>query len=326
MSTYQILTNERVRLARAPTNILDRAVQYASSRSIRAIWIDQECIDQDDTADKAMHIQAMDAIYRAAQEVVDVLNQPVVTGEEVKMLTRRFTRVETRQELEKDTKDLGKDFKESEKDLKKLRSEKGRLRRFAEHTLSDQWYSRAWTYQESIVASSTLHLLLPCEQSIPKPSWMGQMPTQLVLDQWTLRILSGGYPEACTHLEQSWLTCRDYKSHIMSHTETKADMTTHRLGSLSPYETLHDRGLSDPVDKITLIANLCRYEIRLDVLAMPSEWPDINLSIWVQALLNGDISLLLTVERPSLVRQSKGCKPPDSLACVFGKKYLDMMS
>ena len=76
---YQIRTKDGlIRDARAPANVFSRAIMYAAAQGFRLIWIDQECIDQDDGAKMEESIQAMHLTYRRAQQTVALLNNPIV--------------------------------------------------------------------------------------------------------------------------------------------------------------------------------------------------------------------------------------------------------
>ncbi|CAN9437326.1 unnamed protein product [Alternaria alternata] len=46
-----------------PTMVFHRAWYFARARGIPYVWIDQECIYQDNTEDKERHLQIMDKIY-----------------------------------------------------------------------------------------------------------------------------------------------------------------------------------------------------------------------------------------------------------------------
>ncbi|MDI1493615.1 MAG: hypothetical protein OHK93_005911 [Ramalina farinacea] len=61
------------RLGTVPPDVLSRAMTYSKSRDINAIWIDQECINQNDPAEKEAAIQAMDLIYQGSDHPIAIL-------------------------------------------------------------------------------------------------------------------------------------------------------------------------------------------------------------------------------------------------------------
>jgi len=67
----------RPRGLRCPPIIFHRAVQYAKAKRLDYIWIDQECIDQDDDADRERHLQLMHRIYRASAVTIAILSTQV---------------------------------------------------------------------------------------------------------------------------------------------------------------------------------------------------------------------------------------------------------
>ena len=52
---------------RAPPEILSRAIAFAVEfQATSLLWIDQECIDQDNRVEKELAIQSMDQVYHRA--------------------------------------------------------------------------------------------------------------------------------------------------------------------------------------------------------------------------------------------------------------------
>jgi hypothetical protein len=62
---------------KAPKKVLDRAIAFAEFHNIHLIWIDQECIDQDDRTVKECGIQSMDLVYEQASHAVALLTTPI---------------------------------------------------------------------------------------------------------------------------------------------------------------------------------------------------------------------------------------------------------
>jgi hypothetical protein len=176
---YVIRTPTGARQNRAPTSILDRAIAYAASQSIRLIWIDQECIEQNDPIDKELSIQAMDFVYQTAQETVAILNSRIDTIPHVstfKALANRYAKgfFVTLETL----------FMEQVQrmDIKSIIE-------VAEMIASDPWHTRAWTLHESVVSSGLLNLLVPCDLVREKEPWLGSLRGQIVINQLVLQRL-----------------------------------------------------------------------------------------------------------------------------------------
>ena len=62
---------------RSPSIVFHRVVQFARSQNIRRIWLDQECINQEDPTDIERHLQDMNRIYQFSRLTVAVLSKAV---------------------------------------------------------------------------------------------------------------------------------------------------------------------------------------------------------------------------------------------------------
>ena len=60
-----------------PTMVFHRAWYFARARKIPYIWIDQECIYQDNAKDKEKHVQIMDKIYKKSRWTVSILSTEI---------------------------------------------------------------------------------------------------------------------------------------------------------------------------------------------------------------------------------------------------------
>lgn len=70
---YEIVSSEGRRRNRAPYKLIKCVVDYAAYRGFPFIWIDQECIDQDNEEEKQSIIDEMDRVFRRARRVVALL-------------------------------------------------------------------------------------------------------------------------------------------------------------------------------------------------------------------------------------------------------------
>ncbi|KAF7527502.1 hypothetical protein G7054_g10470 [Neopestalotiopsis clavispora] len=102
----------------APIDVLQRSFSFARAHGIRKIWIDQECIEQEDEDDVAKAIQSMHVVYRRASIVLAVLNRHVKSDDDLYDLA----------------------------DVKGLRG--GGLTSIRPRMMMDPWWTRAWTAQE----------------------------------------------------------------------------------------------------------------------------------------------------------------------------------
>lgn len=117
-----------IRPTRAPKIIIRRADNYAVVHKVPYIWIDQECIDQDDPADKEPGIQAMDPVYRRAKHTVGLLDTPITSQNALDALSYACWQHKTWNSTEYQ------------------REESVPLLEIFFKLAQDPWFSRAWTY------------------------------------------------------------------------------------------------------------------------------------------------------------------------------------
>ena len=141
-------TTRDSRPSRAPKTILDRAIAYASFYGIRFIWIDQECIEQDNRLDQEVGIQSMDLVYERSAAPVGILQTFLGSQWQLDTLWSLH-----------ENKDL--DYDQTKRAIQLL-----------EHISGDPWFSRAWILQESTSAGDCIDLLIRYDSSLSIPeSW-----------------------------------------------------------------------------------------------------------------------------------------------------------
>ncbi|KAI9859243.1 MAG: hypothetical protein M1813_007017 [Trichoglossum hirsutum] len=126
---YAVRTSNGDRKNRAPKTILDRAIRFAMEVGLKLIWIDQECIEQDDRLDKELGIQSMDQVFQNALIAIAVLNCKITKQEHLDAL---FDLVEGREDMS--------------------RVEVVHALEVLELIFADDWHSRAWCFQEISVS------------------------------------------------------------------------------------------------------------------------------------------------------------------------------
>ncbi|KAH8901810.1 hypothetical protein BR93DRAFT_973219 [Coniochaeta sp. PMI_546] len=126
------------------------------------IWIDQLCINQDDTEEKIAHIGAMNIIYRSARRVLILLEDVQLSADEGNsgLVYSDFYADLVREVEERDLEGPAKaEFVETyfTQQVHLLQSGRNRhlilsIRSFALKILGARWYSRAWCAHESRTA------------------------------------------------------------------------------------------------------------------------------------------------------------------------------
>lgn len=126
---YSVGTEAGTRSPRCPPALLERAIAYADYLGYSFVWIDQECIEQDNVDDRQRGIHSMDLVYQGAAKSVAVLETEI---QEQRMIDALECLCEADDLDENSLCDL----------LDTL-----------ELVVSDAWFSRAWCLQESTSGS-----------------------------------------------------------------------------------------------------------------------------------------------------------------------------
>jgi hypothetical protein len=161
--------NGVVRPARAPANVLRRAIDVAISCGFHMIWIDQECLPQptensppEDKEEQQKGIQAMDIIYSRASVTAGLLSDAEVTSQEQ---LDAITAIRRHQRPAEDDGfvDLRHPTDVDERTMHLFMEVMSSI-------ITDRWYTRAWVAQEALSAGKSLLLVLSQRQGLPKQS------------------------------------------------------------------------------------------------------------------------------------------------------------
>ncbi|KAF8858962.1 hypothetical protein BDZ45DRAFT_621564 [Acephala macrosclerotiorum] len=268
--------------------VMERIVKYAkycSSKS-RLFWIDQECIDQDNNAVKAVTMQSMDRVYSRSQFPVGLLLTPVESDEDLTLLIDLLRgALIDKEEL------IWPAY--SAKALKTLE--------FLDRLTSDRWFDRAWIFQEDYLAGVRMKLLIPLHSSLEarkrnERRLLGRIPGELCVSCADLR-------------EQLTRFCLSYQKFQPRHAKrceailsraAKYKITLRGLDgdgyyrirkSISPFifADIGRRGITNHSDVLDIAANCCSYSTRLDIEALKKAKCSLSLSILALYLLNGEV-------------------------------------
>jgi hypothetical protein len=130
---------------RCPPIIFHHAVQFARQYRCPYIWIDQECIHQDDPQDIEQHLQIMDRVYSESTYTAAMLSVGISSQSKVDALV---------------------DFVYGEWDYVKPVERPLAVETLVELTM-DPWFRRTWAFQEKNCARR-LYLLVPISPTVLK--------------------------------------------------------------------------------------------------------------------------------------------------------------
>jgi hypothetical protein len=282
---YFVRRKEIVGTPACPPDLLRRVINFARECGLDYLWIDQECIEQDDPDDKDVGIQAMDLVYQMAEQSVAVLEVQVHEQRHLHALGL--------------LQDCNVEENLAPTDLQGLIEA-------LEIILSDRWFERTWCLQESTSAARKMALLIRRDPALQLPdSLRGRTQTQTEFEL-DLSALQEQIP--------GWFV---YQLDLLGEA---GDLVLHARGSaiLAAWSSLlvPDVGPSDDrggrptcdgaealwhmsrrsnsitSDRLAILANLCEYDVRLDNRALEELGYGFSICAVVLAILNGDFSLM----------------------------------
>ena len=287
-SNYNILSRGKMRASRAPKIVLERAVSFAIARGIPFIWIDQECIEQDDPSDKEIMIQVMDQIFSSCKNSIGLLDTRIESQEAFDEFSKLLSRVRD-QSVPKDLRYSTSCYDSA--DPKSLIEVYNLLRNIA----SDPWFARNWTFQEASCARDGMYLLVPCYSFLGRPTAPhSNPPRELALRLSELWNISSIILAAIGRLKgkESRLSSAeiDRMNHLCSLSWQWQHSQQSHLQSFDVAEQMQSRDNAVVSDRLAITANLCGYTRRLNTSSLRSWGHSYSICALSLALLNGTIA------------------------------------
>ncbi|KAI0888961.1 heterokaryon incompatibility protein-domain-containing protein [Annulohypoxylon maeteangense] len=334
-----------IRPTRASTQVILRSLEFAHSKGIKRVWIDQECIHQDDSDDKRLLVGTMHRLYRQATLTLAILGNHIQSVDDIEA-------------------------------IKDLYDTTGRphVEILRNRIFNDRWFKRSWTTQEAISAtrdnmvyligwesdldSSNIHwkqMAASLSKAFPRQT----VSRELILDgsnKWSLsfHIFDGGMAMTNSFMERSvastgsftlcsfdikhhpwyassegdWAIANKISQKLLptavsisnsiatlfgfsgkeeytrrcdvdqsNHKHSLSDVSRtdhHAISIIGALSSLKGKRNLKTIDRLSILANLARYEYHLDIAAILEKEPKISYSACILALafINGDLSLL----------------------------------
>ncbi|KAI0974564.1 heterokaryon incompatibility protein-domain-containing protein [Xylaria arbuscula] len=269
-----------------PSNVRDvvweRVLRYAQHVKCETIWIDRECVDQENTKEKETAIQNMHLVYSLSRRPIALLTHVIQTVEELGLIVSL----------------LFGDVEEQ--------NESAALDLLNEIT-SDLWWQRAWTFQEDYRASTRMTLLIPHTSNLEHR----KQTTRDVSNRPLLGTLAGeiciksaDFRKCATHFclryrqkrPEMQAVCNKIlttagKYNVLLQDDNLSNAYTSISRSMTPtiLADISQRGILAESDRLAIAANCCGFTIRLDTAALNKRGCSLSLSMLALCLLNGEI-------------------------------------
>ena len=292
------MVGEVNRQSKTPAVVMSRAIKFAANKSQRFIWIDKECIDQEDRNDKEAGIQSMDLVYQRSAWPVGLLNSEFNEQSHLDIWDCLIQRQDIASERVRDLLEVLKILGE------------------------DKWFSRAWILQESVSGTVKMTLLAQHKRGLTKSEYLGTIDGEI---EFTIEQLqhSLAWAEQCVDDAESDIA-EELADEIKQLSSKIWDFNPLHVPDTGPVETASeiDEVYNDPdyrqtcnaaqaltylrlrqnsrkPDRIAILANLCNYSVRLDtnkIVELNRNGLGCGFSIcaFALALFNGDLSLTIT--------------------------------
>ncbi|KAI4865540.1 hypothetical protein F4820DRAFT_419834 [Hypoxylon rubiginosum] len=261
--------------------VWNRVLNYAAHVGCNNIWIDRECVDQEDEAEQEAAIQSMHLVYSLSKKPIALLTREIETVEELDLLTDIM---------------CGQISAEDEAATLIL----------LDDITSNLWWTRAWTFQEDYRASYRMTLLIPHCRSLEVSKQiaaddaglflLGDVEGEVCIDSMEFK---GRATEFCLMYRKKKPEARDVCDRILKAAaeynillrEGSPSSLYSISRSMSPniISDVLSRGITLESDRLAIMANCCGYGIRLDTNSLNSDGTSLSLSILALYLLNGEI-------------------------------------
>ncbi|KXJ95506.1 heterokaryon incompatibility protein-domain-containing protein [Microdochium bolleyi] len=283
---YSVETRERqgFRESSVRDNVWRRVLRFAKHVGCPHVWVDRECINQEDEIEKQAAMQSMHLVYSLSRCPVALLTCNISSKTQLVLLGNLMK---------------GKVTEETQADTLEL----------IQYIISSPWWSRAWTFQEDYRASSRIKLLIPhvaeledCKRKVS--STKGALLFGAIAGEVTLK--SVDFKRQATRFCISYQkqhgldpSCRRVIETAGRYTELLKEKTVlpgmpSITRSMSPtiFADVVKRGIAVESDRLAIIANCCGYDTRLKTgtssMSAAGE-SSLSLSMMALFLLNGEI-------------------------------------
>ncbi|KAI3317944.1 heterokaryon incompatibility protein-domain-containing protein [Xylariaceae sp. AK1471] len=261
-------------------SVYERVKKYMDYFGLCYLWIDRECIAQNAGEEKTTALQAMDLVYSRSEYPLGLLYQPIESLEELELLADL---------IEGKLSKPGLSFNRASRVLKLL-----------EAIVSDIWWTRAWIYQENYRGGQRMNLLMPHRITSKKhysryAELFRDIPGEICFSSTKFLKTATAFciafePHASQKKAKELVLERARRFTVLLEEPSFFDrkLATRSMSSFIITD-IEKRQLTNPLDRLPIIANCCQYSVRLDDTKIQRKRHSISLAILALFLLNGEI-------------------------------------
>jgi len=283
-------------------SILERITKYMQCHDVPLLWIDRHSIPQkkckqpacthEECKQKRHALDAMDWVYSLSDHPVALLGRPIQSEDEMATLSAILRGVLVKYHNGGFALSKNAEYDKARKMLDLLYE-----------ITRDKWWTRAWTFQENYRAGLKMTLLIHHDPDLEaaKRSFLSGKKAMFGVVPGELSVQSVKFSESATKF------CLAFRRHDFA-TNEDGEKITHILKTAGRYKILlapstsmsgtiisdvQWRGVTEPWDRLAIIANCCQYATRLDATRLQQQQdedgPSLDLSVLALRLLNGEI-------------------------------------
>ena len=301
--SVKVRPSARPIVSRVRNVILNRAIAYMKCVQCTNLWIDRECIRQDQSPEQELAIQSMDLVYSWSRFPIALLSVRINNSRELYLLTRLLRGEFAAYSSIQDT---------------PCSNEVEELLILLNRIVSNRWWSRTWTFQEDYRASISMKLLLRHAPMLERQkrsarkcsgeNLFGILKGEICVSSADFRTecseLCTAYQKQTSNPEARQI-CRRIIERVPKYTVLLRKTNEHgeRIiqNPMSPMIFAHigAREIKKESDRLAIAANCCVYPVRLQTENLRKTNCSLSLAMLALYLLNGEI----------IVNDNRGYKP-----------------
>lgn len=278
-------------------SVPDRLVKYLRAFNENLFWVDKACIAQHDSAEKARAINSMDLVYKEAKRSVGLLSSPIRTTSDAVLLASLLKG------------DLIEECSSGQFHFSRTADDQTICEaiRVLRCVVEDEWWGRAWIYQEEYLSGMRMDLLIPTNANARAPSGFDEVKGEFCVQATLFREQSTMFLLACCASDEFRSACSDLLWKVEKFNITlKRDKNSLKPMSAFIFRDVLKRDLSYQWDRLAIIANACGYRKRLNIRILKRQERKLSHCLLALFLLNGEIFNAGCTNDPSLLDDSIG--------------------